>query len=355
MKDGQDEDDGVQAKHWKQCRTLVEAYRDKCARARDYEEAAVAEARLAELKKGEADWRRETTWREHMLRAGLQTNADTARLAVAEAQAAEQRAFAEEWAQRFEDFDTQAPILQQEFKKWQDEDRKAQRFEDVSQKREFRPTREVMQLRKKEAALVQQERYSEAAKAKATIEQLHARQRAKLAARAEEQPVLRFAERQHAELQAFQAKLQTKREKLAATQTTELEQLMQHQSTARLKMEAAYRQAQRIGGGPRAEISECTEESSGQFPNNSQLPKRVRSASRCRSQLKSSANGGRAALSRPQSASQLGAVVRASSRPASAVSGSRAVRRPASAAAVRPVFSTAVRNAPCPFFRGCSS
>merc|ERR1712039_621943 len=111
-----------------------------------------------------------------------------------------------------------------------------------------RPTRNMIQLKKKEVILAKAGRYAEAAKVQATIENLHDRQRASSLEGSDCKLGASFAHRQHAELQLFQAKLQSKREKLAVTRKVELDQLLQQQHAAKLKMESDYKRVERIIG-----------------------------------------------------------------------------------------------------------
>merc|ERR1712010_355263 len=211
---------------------ILEEHRAECEAQGKYVEAEIAKKRLDELQEHEANRQKES----------MRSRQITERLGVEEAHMMEFQQFNAIWDKKMEEFKANAKQLVDNMKKKHSNE--LFRFKEKLQKSQpYRPkfSKELLNTRKIQETLAKMKQYAEAHKIKikadrleqAELEKLRSQHAHKLAAQE-----MQFAQRQEAELQALEKRIETARQEHKIQRQQDLERLLQRYQNVKSELEA---------------------------------------------------------------------------------------------------------------------
>jgi len=211
---------------------ILEEHRIECEKNGKYVEAEIAKKRLDELRDHEENRQREA----------MRSRQITERLGVEEAHMMEFQQFNAIWDKKMDEFEMNAKQLVDNMRKKHANE--LFRFKDKLQKNlPYRPkfSKELLNSRKIQETLAKMKNYAEAHKVKlkadhleqAELEKLRSQHAHKLAAQE-----MQFAQRQEAELQALEKRIETARQEHKIQRQQDLERLLQRYQNVKSELEA---------------------------------------------------------------------------------------------------------------------
>merc|ERR1711990_826841 len=211
---------------------ILEEHRAECEKNGKYVQAEIAKKRLDELREHEENRQREA----------MRSRQITERLGVEEAHMMEFQQFNAIWDKKMEEFGMNAKQLVDNMKKKHASD--LFRFKDKLQKTmPYRPkfSKELLNSRKIQETLAKMKQYAEAHKVKLKadhleqieLEKLREQHAHKLAAQE-----MQFAQRQQAELQALEKRIETARNEHKIQRQQDLERLLQRYQNVKSELDA---------------------------------------------------------------------------------------------------------------------
>merc|ERR1711990_353587 len=211
---------------------ILEEHRIECEKNGKYVEAEIAKKRLDELRDHEENRQREA----------MRSRQITERLGVEEAHMMEFQQFNAIWDKKMEEFEMNAKELIDNMRKKHANE--LFRFKDKLQKNlPYRPkfSKELLNTRKIQETLAKMKQYAEAHKVKlkadhleqVELDKLRQQHAHKLAAQE-----MQFAQRQQAELQALEKRIETARQEHKIQRQQDLERLLQRYQNVKSELEA---------------------------------------------------------------------------------------------------------------------
>merc|ERR1712216_887017 len=211
---------------------ILEEHRIECENEGKYVQAEIAKKRLDELRDHEENRQREA----------MRSRQITERLGVEEAHMMEFQQFNAIWDKKMDEFEMNAKQLVDNMRKKHANE--LFRFKDKLQKNlPYRPkfSKELLNSRKIQETLAKMKNYAEAHKVKlkadhleqAELEKLRSQHAHKLAAQE-----MQFAQRQEAELQALEKRIETARQEHEIQRQQDLERLLQRYQNVKSELEA---------------------------------------------------------------------------------------------------------------------